>query len=213
MILLRTATEIGRYNHYHLLSGQDLPIQTQKVIQDFFIENADKEFVGFDNEVFKYGDRVYYRYRFRELIGRNRLLKKFEKMSIRIQKALKIKRNEEIKFQKGANWFSITDDLARYVLSKEDWVKQVFKYGYCVDEIFLQTIVANSDFMNRLYCNKADGSHKDTMRYIDWSSNRPHTFTREDIEKLKNSDLMFARKFDCNVDSTVIKEIYKLYKC
>ena len=100
MILLRTATEIGRYNHYHLLSGQDLPIQTQKVIQDFFIENADKEFVGFDNEVFKYGDRVYYRYRFRELIGRNRLLKKFEKMSIRIQKALKIKRNEEIKFQK-----------------------------------------------------------------------------------------------------------------
>lgn len=212
MILLHKATETGHYNHYHLLSGQDLPIQTQDVIQNFFIENADKEFVGFDKDVFAYEDRVYYRYYFRELIGRNRLFKKIEKISIKMQKALKIKRNQNIRFQKGAQWFSITDNLAREVLSKEDWVKQVFKYGYCVDEIFLQTIVENSEFVNRLYYNKADGSHRNTMRYIDWSSTRPHTFTCEDIDKLKESKLMFARKFDCDVDSVVIKKIYDLYK-
>lgn len=188
MIWLHKATEIGRYNHYHLLSGQDLPIQTQEVIQNFFMVNADKEF-----------------------IGRNRLLKKIENASICVQKKLKIRRNQGIKFQKGANWFSITDDLARYVLSKEDWVKQVFKYGYCVDELFLQTIVVNSEFMNRLYWYESDGTHRNTMRYIDWSSSRPHTFTYDDIEKLKKSELMFARKFDCNIDGHVIREIYKAY--
>ena len=48
MILLRKATEVGHYNHYHLLSGQDLPIQSQETIQKFFLKNSDKEFVGFD---------------------------------------------------------------------------------------------------------------------------------------------------------------------
>ncbi len=140
MLLLRKATETGHYNHYHLLSGQDLPIQTQEVIQRFFTENADTEFVGFDSEVFKYEDRVYYRYYFRDLIGKNRILNKIEKVLVWVQKALKITRNQGVKFQKGAQWFSITDNLARYVLSKEDWIKQVFKYGYCVDEVFCELL-------------------------------------------------------------------------
>lgn len=59
MILLRKATEVGHYNHYHLLSGQDLPIQSQETIQKFFLKNSDKEFVGFDKDIFTYGDRVY----------------------------------------------------------------------------------------------------------------------------------------------------------
>ena len=41
MILLRKATEVGHYNHYHLLSGQDLPIQSQETIQKFFLKNSD----------------------------------------------------------------------------------------------------------------------------------------------------------------------------
>ena len=55
---------MGHYNHYHLLSGQDLPIQSQETIQKFFLKNSDKEFVGFDKDIFTYGDRVYYRYFF-----------------------------------------------------------------------------------------------------------------------------------------------------
>lgn len=51
-----------------------------------------------------------------------------------MQKKLNIKRNENIEFQKGAQWFSITDGLARYVLSKDEWIKNVFKNGFCVDE-------------------------------------------------------------------------------
>ena len=130
MILLRKATEVGHYNHYHLLSGQDLPIQSQETIQKFFLKNSDKEFVGFDKDIFTYGDRVYYRYFFQELAGKRKsILKSVDKFLLKMQKKLNIKRNENIEFQKGAQWFSITDGLARYVLSKDEWIKNVFKNG------------------------------------------------------------------------------------
>lgn len=103
MILLRKATEVGHYNHYHLLSGQDLPIQSQETIQKFFLKNSDKEFVGFDKDIFTYGDRVYYRYFFQELAGKRKsILKSVDKFLLKMQKKLNIKRNENIEFQKGA---------------------------------------------------------------------------------------------------------------
>lgn len=182
MILLRKATEVGHYNHYHLLSGQDLPIQSQETIQKFFLKNSDKEFVGFDKDIFTYGDRVYYRYFFQELAGKRKsILKSVDKFLLKMQKKLNIKRNENIEFQKGAQWFSITDGLARYVLSKDEWIKNVFKNGFCVDEVFLQTIIINSDYTDKLYYSKSDGTHKNTMRLVDWSSGSPHVFRKRKI--------------------------------
>lgn len=212
MILLRKATEVGHYNHYHLLSGQDLPIQSQETIQKFFLKNSDKEFAGFDKDIFTYGDRVYYRYFFQELAGKRKsILKSVDKFLLKMQKKLNIKRNENIEFQKGAQWFSITDGLARYVLSKDEWIKNVFKNGFCVDEVFLQTIIINSDYTDKLYYSKSDGTHKNTMRLVDWSSGSPHVFRYDDLDDLRKSDLMFARKFDCAVDERIIQKIYEIY--
>ena len=213
MILLKYATNTGHYNHYHLLSGQDLPIQRQETIQEFFKKNSDKEFVGFDKDIFTFWDRVYYWYVFQELAGRKKkMLRRFDKILLKVQKILNIKRNKDISFQKGAQWFSITDDFARYVVAKETWIKKVFNYGCCVDELFLQTVMLNSDYMNKLYYNKSDVTHRNIMRYIDWQRGGPYTFRHTDLDDLKNSDLMFARKFDCATDEHIIRDIYKLYK-
>ena len=212
LVLLRFATNIGRYDHYHLLSGQDLPIQKQEIIQEFFISNSDKEFVGFDDNVFEYGDRVYYRYFFQETIGRNGKLRKVDNELLKLQKALNIRRNQDIQFQKGVNWFSITDKFARYVIDKENWIKKVFNWSYCGDEVFLQTILINSDFIDNLYYSKFDDSDISTMRKIDWKRGKPYVFKHHDLVELESSGLMFARKFDCTVDERIIQEIYGLYK-
>ena len=53
--------------------------------------------------------------------------------------------------QKGANWFSITRDLAEYVVAQENWIHKRFSYTLSGDELFLQTLVYNSDFKNCLY--------------------------------------------------------------
>ena len=48
LVLLKTAVAHGPYQHYHLISGVDLPIQTQEDIRAFFEANPDMEFVHFD---------------------------------------------------------------------------------------------------------------------------------------------------------------------
>lgn len=89
--------------------------------------------------------------------------------------------------------------------------KNVFKNGFCVDEVFLQTIIINSDYTDKLYYSKSDGTHKNTMRLVDWSSGSPHVFRYDDLDDLRKSDLMFARKFDCAVDERIIQKIYEIY--
>ena len=39
LLLLKKAVSVGSYQHYHLLSGADLPIKTQEQIVSFFEAN------------------------------------------------------------------------------------------------------------------------------------------------------------------------------
>lgn len=43
------------------------------------------------------------------------------------------------------------------------------------------------------------------------SSGSPHVFRYDDLDDLRKSDLMFARKFDCAVDERIIQKIYEIY--
>ena len=122
LLLLEYAT-LGniKYDYYHLISGQDLPIKGQDYIHEFFNRNLGKEFITFDSDSFNEYRRVgYYRF-FQEYIGRksNGICRKCDKFLMRVQKLFKIKRNSQVVFRKGTNWFSITDDLAHYVISQK----------------------------------------------------------------------------------------------
>lgn len=131
LVLLETACARGKYSYYHLLSGQDLPLKSQDDIYAFFEEESGYEFVRFYNENFEAGDRVYYYYPFQEVCGKGNGITTFpfkiaNCFMVAVQKMIKFTRNKDIRFQKGSNWFSITDNLARYVLSKKQWIKKVF---------------------------------------------------------------------------------------
>lgn len=210
LILLKCATKNRKYLYYHLLSGQDLPIQTQTDIHNFFESHYGTEFVRFQNNKFKYYDRVKYYYFLQERMGRK---SNFVTIGLKaIQMALGVRRNKNILFQKGSNWFSITDNLARYTLSKEEWIRKTFKYTVCCDEIFLQTIIINSDFKNYLVKTDFDDELKMSMRMIDWTRGNPYIFRIEDLDMLEQSEMMFARKFSAETDKRIIKHIVAKYK-
>lgn len=215
LILLEKALLTGKYGHYHLLSGEDLPIKSQEEIYKFFNENADKEFVAFDNIEFKAYERVRYFYFFQDIIGRDPhlILRGLNKISIGIQKGMHIQRNYNQKFLKGANWFSISDEFARYVLSLKKWIRRTFRYTKCCDEIFLQTICINSKFKKRLFYNGFDDDYKAIMRLIDWKRGEPYVFREDDMEELLNSDKLFARKFQSNVDIKIIQKLSRKFSC
>lgn len=209
--LLKAATLRAHYDYYHLISGEDLPIKTQDYIHNFFTANKEKEFVGFQDKKFLFPERVRYYYPFQKnLRHRFSVQRIINCLSCVIQKTLHIHRNKDIEFQKGTAWFSITDNLARYVVNKEKYVKKVFNHTFLTDEVFLQTLVHNSEFKNNLYVEAGDANPAARMRLIDWNRVKPYTFKSQDFLEIKTSNMLFARKFNCEVDLEIIDKIVSL---
>lgn len=128
LLLLEMAVKNKKYDYFHLISGQDLPIKSQNYIHNFFDKNQGKEFIRFQSENFQYQNRVRYYHLFQEnLLRNNKLLNNLNKIFIRVQKLLNIKRNKNINFQKGTNWFSISHDLATYVLEQKSGFSKLFE--------------------------------------------------------------------------------------
>ena len=213
LLLLKKAVSVGLYQHYHLISGADLPIKTQDQIVSFFELNRDKEFVRFEKPVYSYQNRTQYYHLLQDKVGRshNFLYRGSELLIVELQKILHIKRNKNITFQKGTNWFSITDNFARYVVDKEEWIKKTFRYTFCCDEVFLQTLLIGSPFIDNLYHKEFDNDLHAIMRLIDWKRGKPYTFRSSDFDELCESEMLFARKFDASVDSEIIKSIEKKF--
>ena len=210
LLLLKKATETNQYAYYHLLSGQDLPIKPQSYIHDFFEKNNGLEFVRFEKESFQYQDRIKYYYWLQDKIGRK--YKFLTKTLKAIQRVFHVNRNKGTIFQKGSNWFSITDNLARHVVSKEAWIKKTFHDTICCDEVFLQTIIVNSTFKDRLAHAKFDDSNEMFMRLIDWNRGNPYVFTIDDLSEIKTSPMLFCRKFSSDVDVDVVDTIVSIFK-
>lgn len=209
--LLETAAEKMQYARYHLISGVDLPLVSQKKLHDYFDAMSDIEFVHYD---YKYsddlfGNRMGLYHLFRNKIDRNqKALVYSEKMLLGFQKILGVNRirNLSIELGKGANWFSITDACARYVLSRREWIYKTFKYTNCCDEVFLQTIVLNSPFKDKRFYDQKEKRYGN-KRAVDWNRGNPYTYRKEDFNWLISSGYMFGRKFNTDVDSEIVEMI------
>ncbi len=125
---------------------------------------------------------------------------------IKLQKLLHVNRikNKEIILKKGTNWFSITNDLAHFVIRKEKEIQEMYRYGWCVDEVFLQTLAYNSKFRNKIV--------DDSLRYIDWIRGFPYTFHEEDFNEIISSNKLFARKFSKKIDYKIVLKIESYLK-
>lgn len=208
-----------KYDYYHLLSGVDLPLKNQDYIHNFF-KNEDKEFVVFRDingldEVRK--ERIkYYHLFFKNARSNNnfkmKLSQKLHYRTLNFQKKLKIDRvGNYDKFRDGANWFSITHQLAKYVVDNKKTIRKTYKFSYCADEIFLQTLVYNSAFYDKVYSKKND-DYNAIKRAIDWTRGAPYTYRISDFSNLMDSGMFFARKFSTNIDKEIVDRIFKYVK-
>jgi hypothetical protein len=121
-----------------------------------------------------------------------------------------VRRNKDVDFHRGQQWFSITDEFARYVVSKKEWIEKIFRKTWCSDEVVMQTVLMDSPFKNSVYTDKRSaGSWKNTccMRYIDWERGGPYIFRESDFDELIACGMCFARKFDAKVDSKIIDKL------
>lgn len=200
------------HDYYHLVSGADLPLKTNAEINSFF-ENNPYEFVDFDKK--EIAEQSYVSRYSLWWFARKKTDKPFLKVVYFIRKAflgvlrrllnLLFDRTRPIKyirFMKGSSFFDITHEFAEYVLSKEEWIKKTFKFSKCADEIFMHTIIWNSPFRIK---NTEKGTH-----FVDWSNPAclPAVLNMEHYKALCETELLFARKFDCEKSKELIQKLY-----
>lgn len=199
------------YKYYHLISGVDLPIKSNDEIHRFFRENFGKEFIHYSSNQVEQSsvNRIKYYHFFRK--KRNAFYKILAQIVLRAQKLIGVNRLKytDVKVQKGCNWFSITENLAKYIVANQDKYENIFKHSYCCDEIFIQTIVESSEFKKKLFMPNCDNNHFACARLIDWERGNPYVWRSKDFDEIMASPCMFARKFDADIDSEIIDKILK----
>lgn len=207
--LLSAAVAKGHYSYYHLLSGQDLPIKSQDQIHSFFDSCGGKEFIRFENHNRDYGRRVGGHVIW-NTFGKSKpqaFLRKVDGLLSRFLQCFR-KPAKGLKLAKGDNWFSITDELARYVVENSSLIRSVFRDSMCGDELFLQTVAWNADERFDFYRMPGEDNADGIMRLIDWGEDEsPRVLGIADLDCIKDSQMMFARKFDASIDGDIVKAV------
>lgn len=214
MILLEQSCK-KHYDFYHLITGVDTPLRSPKEINNFFEQHCNLNFIAIEDcWALK---RVKYYYFFVGLFKRDSLIGRgLEKISLLIQKILRVNRLKLDKYAIGSAYFDIKDDFAQYlVLRKEEIFKQ-FQYTFCADEIFIHTLYLeyrkeNPDTKRFIYDQSKDerlhSQSYDVMRAIDWKRGKPYVFDENDFEMLSDSGLLFCRKIDSVKSKELLKRI------
>ncbi|MBO9682362.1 MAG: hypothetical protein J7502_06805 [Flavisolibacter sp.] len=179
---IRQILKSGLGDYIILLSGQDYPIKPRSYIEKFFEKNRDRIFIGINPIPKK-----------EWLAGGITRFPDFEEISKHIQ------------FYGGSQWWAMPVECCREIMifiRKSKLLVSYFKTVFIPDESFFHTclkMICKSD-SNQLFFKKP-------IHYIDWVDDRPRTLTITDFAKIATSNKLFARKFDMNVDSQILKRL------
>jgi len=181
----------AQYEYINLLSGQDYPIQPAEAIYNFFIKHTGKEFLSF----------IDIKHDWKEGLARieNYYLTDWEfqgkyKVEGLINKILPKRQIPYGLHPYGKSMFwTLHPDTAAFVVQKVEQDKELqhfFSYCWGSDEFVFQTILLNSPLKSKIINNN--------YRYIDCPAGNtsPKILDDTDIVKIKNSNMLFARKLD-----------------
>ncbi|RNL52576.1 beta-1,6-N-acetylglucosaminyltransferase [Pedobacter jejuensis] len=195
------------YDFINLISGQDYPIHSADETYNFFIDKIGQNFMHIEKK-----ESVWYqegRDRFEKFHFTDSGLKgKYLLQNVVNSIAQKRKLPDDMEFYGGSNssWWTITHDSAAYVVSKlyrNSKFHDFFKYTWGSDEFVIATVIMNSEHSKH--------TNHDNLRYIDWSEGKPNPkyLGIADLSKIVDSKMIFARKFDIDLDSAILDELDK----
>lgn len=193
------------YDYIHFISGQDLPLMSHAQMDDYIKgKGIDQQFVEV-NDIDSYKWRLTQYSFFRENPNNRKKLYRLTDIALRLIQMPLVRRKNFKGFElyKGSQWFSITYECMKYILSyiRENDYCSKFAYTACPDEHFFQVLLMNSKYKDKIL--------KYNSRYIVFEglNASPKTLGVEDMDYFMNGQYMFARKFDMNKDRQVISKI------
>ncbi|UKT63877.1 beta-1,6-N-acetylglucosaminyltransferase [Pedobacter mucosus] len=201
-----------------LLSGQDYPIKSNQEIDQFFLNSPYSVFVNYfpipnykkwpggDRGGLYRVDKYYFGNKKHEL-----LLSKSANLISTLIPAFKRKIPHGMKPFAGQTWWNLDMYALNYIL---DFVKKhpeyldFHKHTFVADEVFLQMIIGNSKDEKLL--KSIGNSEKRLTIWEHADSAHPKILNKNDLQTIKSSDDLFARKFeqeDTEILDLIDKEI------
>lgn len=211
----REALNCSENSYFHLITGHDFPIKKREEFNKFFDKND--EFSFLENNKLPYEpwpegglDRLS-RYNLYDIINarsgwKEILVKRISK----VQKTLGIKRTFDKNFPQlygGSTYWSLNRQCLQYTfdyMNQNPLFLKRFKYSFCSEEIFFQTILLNSPQKEQIV--------NDNLRFIVWekrNGNFPANLDMTDYENIKISNAFFARKFEFPISKNLLESILK----
>jgi len=194
---------LANYDYVNVISAQDFPLKSANEIYEYLFKRKGTEFITCQSieDEWPVSPRV----------------KKYHLINWRIPGKYRLgdfltyilperKFPFDYKIVGRANWFTLTTGAIQYsldFLESNPSVIRYFKYCWGADEFIFSTILYNSLFKDNI---------ADNLIYVDWSSGlaHPKILTIDDYEALKASGKLFARKFDMETDSLILKKLEEL---
>lgn len=204
--------EPWEYDYINLISAQDYPLMTSEQIYKFLLAKKGTNFISYeltrDSDWWRDAVTRYQNYHFTDLKLKGKYF--VQKIVNKLFSRKTVPALIELYGGSKSSWWTITGDCAKYLSQElqegnEFW--RFLKYSWGTDEFAIATVIMNSEFRNKTTNNN--------LRYIDWSEGNAHpkVLRTEDFDLIRHSGMMFARKFDLNVDSEILDVIDKTLLC
>jgi hypothetical protein len=189
------------YDYINVISGQDFPLKPSEYIVQFFQNNRGKEFITCLSitdwkDGWQRAENIsFVNWRLPGRFALEKIAKWFFQ---------KPKFSKDYHLVGRANWFTLTNEAAKYILNfieAHPRIVRFFKYTWGADELMMPTILYNSKFRDNII---------DNLVYVDWTGRtdgHPNILTMEHLPALQQTQKLFARKFDIDVDKQILTHL------
>jgi len=195
-----------KYAFINMISGQDYPLYNAQYIYDYLEQRKETIFLSFEDsgttEWWQKAASRYEKFHFTDFNMKGRYF--IERMVNLLTPKRKFPEKLELYGGNKSCWWILTSDSAAYVIEKlENSPKLLSFLKFCwgTDEFVIPTLIMNSPFKDKVI--------NDNLRYIDWSEGNAHPklLAADNLTEIFDSNMLFARKFDVEVDSTILDQI------
>lgn len=212
ILLLREAMKNPSIEYIHILSGQDWVATSPSKIKKFYESNANAYMLySKAKDEIKSGEPIIlwqkYYYNYDRINRRSTFGKIYHRIIFALQTILRVDKFKKLgitdTIYQGPNWMDLPRDIVEYLLEYYDShenIRELFRTGYCPDEFWVQTILCNSEYKNRIV--------KDYHRYIKWEEKHgsyPAILDEQEYKEISQGDYHFIRKVDLTHSEKLMK--------
>ncbi len=196
-----------RFSHLVLLTGQDYPIRSTAEIQRFFAGAKGRSYISWSAGVGRDVDDS-------ERPGNARWIWSGEMWTLmwwhvwwrrrwwHLQPRLRRRIPRGLTPHQGLAYWAITPEAASYCLHtmrRRPTLRWFFTFVFIPDENLFQMLLLASPLRDTLV--------NEDLRFLNWDGYHPQTLRMDDLDSMRASAKLFARKFDTDVDAAVLDEL------